>query len=57
MIIRLYMDEDAMDADLVRGIRARRIDTVTAYEMRMIADADEEHAAAATQTATAAIGR
>jgi hypothetical protein len=41
--IRLYVDEDAMDGDLVRGLRSRGLDVVTAIDARMVCRPDEEH--------------
>jgi hypothetical protein len=41
--LRFYVDEDAMDGDLVRGLRSRGIDVVTAAEAGMIRRQDEEH--------------
>jgi hypothetical protein len=43
--IRLYVDEDAMDGDVVRGLRSRGIDVITATEAEMIRRADDEHLA------------
>ncbi len=43
MTLRLYLDEDSMDQDLVRALRARGIDIVTALEADMIERADEDH--------------
>jgi hypothetical protein len=45
----LYIDEDAMDGDLVRGLRSRVIDVVTAAEAGMIRKADEDHLMLATR--------
>jgi uncharacterized protein DUF5615 len=45
--IRLYVDEDAMDGDLVRGLRSRGIDVLTAAEAGMIRRKDEEYLALA----------
>jgi len=46
----LYVDEDAMDGDLVRGLRARGVDVVTAADAGMIRQSDEEQLVfAATQ--------
>ncbi|HUE02059.1 MAG TPA: DUF5615 family PIN-like protein [Bryobacteraceae bacterium] len=42
-LLRLYLDEDAMDGDLVRGLRSRGIDVVTAADSGMILRKDEEH--------------
>ena len=36
MKIRLYMDEDAMDQVLVKALRARSIDVLTALDAGMI---------------------
>jgi len=46
--IRLYVDEDAMDGDLVRGLRSRGIDVLTANEAGMIRQKDEAHLRLAT---------
>jgi hypothetical protein len=46
--LRLYVDEDAMDGDLVRGLRSRGIDVVTAAGASMIRRKDEEHLSLAT---------
>ena len=43
MTLRLYLDEDSMDQDLVRALRARGVDIVTALEAGMIERADEDH--------------
>lgn len=43
MKIRLYLDEDTMDADLVRALRIRGVDVTTALEQRMIRRADVVH--------------
>jgi hypothetical protein len=45
----LYVDEDAMDGNLVRGLRSREIDVVTAVDGGMIGRADEEHLAVVTE--------
>lgn len=37
---RLYMDEDAMNHRVVRGLRARSIDVVTALEAEMVGTDD-----------------
>lgn len=49
--IRLYLDEDSMRTGLVRALRSRRVDVVTAMEAQLIGPhPDEEHLAyAATQ--------
>lgn len=43
MKIRLYIDEDAMDEDLIYALRVRGIDVVTALEAGMIERSDREH--------------
>lgn len=43
MTIRLYLDEDSMDRALVRGLRARGADVLTAFEAGMIEKEDEQH--------------
>jgi hypothetical protein len=48
MKIRLYMDEDSMDRDLVRALRARGMDVVPALEVQMIRQDDPVHLAWAT---------
>ena len=44
-MIRLYFDEDAMDKDLMRALRARGIDIEAANEVGMIDRRDHEHLA------------
>jgi hypothetical protein len=46
--IRLYIDEDAMDKDLVQALRARGVDVMTALDAAMIQCSDEEHLEYAT---------
>ncbi|MEK6301291.1 MAG: DUF5615 family PIN-like protein [Acidobacteriota bacterium] len=43
MKIRLYLDEDAMDADLVHALRIRGVDVTTALEQAMIRRDDVDH--------------
>lgn len=43
MKIRLYLDEDTMDADLVRALRIRGVDVTSALEQRMIRRDDIDH--------------
>lgn len=43
MKIRLYLDEDTMDADLVRALRIRGVDVTSALEQRMIRREDIDH--------------
>jgi hypothetical protein len=47
-MFQLYIDEDSMDRDLVRALRARGIDVVTAQEVGMMGRSDEEHLLSAT---------
>ncbi len=49
MKIRLYLDEDAMDSDLVDALRARGAELKTACEAGMIEREDHEHLAYATR--------
>jgi hypothetical protein len=46
--IRLYFDEDAMRASIVRALRARQIDVTTAFEVGLIGHSDEENLIYAT---------
>ena len=48
MKVRLYLDEDAMDEDLVDALRARRVDVQTAHEAGMRKRKDHEQLAYAT---------
>jgi len=43
MTIRLYLDEDAMDHDLLRALLARGVDVTTALQAGMIERNDNEH--------------
>jgi Domain of unknown function (DUF5615) len=43
MQIRLYLDEDAMDSDLVRALRLRDVDVMTALDLGLTSSTDEEH--------------
>ena len=43
MRIRLYLDEDSMDRALVRALRAREVDVLTAVEVGLIATPDSQH--------------
>lgn len=49
MKIRLYLDEDAMDGDLVRALRLRGADVQTALEAGLINHPDDEHLAYAAR--------
>jgi hypothetical protein len=48
MTLQLYIDEDAMEKDLVRTLRARGVDVVTAWEAGIIERNDEAHLEYAT---------
>lgn len=50
MQIRLYLDEDAMDSDLVRALRLRGVDVTTCLEAGLASSADEEHLKYAIET-------
>ena len=43
MTFRLYLDEDSMNHDLVRGLRARGVAVITALEAGMFDRADADH--------------
>lgn len=43
MEVRLYLDEDSMDRDLIRALRARGVDVESALEAGMIDRSDTEH--------------
>jgi uncharacterized protein with PIN domain len=43
MRFRLYLDEDSMREDLVRALRARGVDVVTALDAAMIERSDSDH--------------
>ncbi len=47
-IIRLYLDEDAMDRDLIQALRARNVDVLTVKETGTEGQRDEEQLALAT---------
>jgi len=47
-VIRLYIDEDAMDQDLVRALRVRGMDVITVLDANMTERSDEEHLEYAT---------
>lgn len=48
MRIRFYMDEDSMDHDLIRALRARGVDVESALEAGMIERSDPLHLEYAT---------
>src|SRR5262249_38988845 len=45
---RLYMDEDSMEDALVRALRVRGLDVLTAHEAGMIEQSDADHLAFST---------
>jgi hypothetical protein len=47
-MFQLYVDEDSMDRDLVRALRARGVDVTTAQDEGMMGCSDEEHLLFAT---------
>jgi hypothetical protein len=47
-MLQLYLDEDSMDQTLVRALRARGVDVLTALEAGMIERDDADHLAYAT---------
>jgi hypothetical protein len=49
MKIRLYLDEDAMDGDLVQALRMRGMDVQTALEAGLISTPDNHHLAYAAR--------
>jgi len=48
--VRLYLDEDAMRKSLVFGLRARKVDVVTASDAERINRSDEDHLANAAES-------
>ena len=49
MNLRLYCDEDSMDQEWLRALRARGMDVTTALDENMISRGDERHLDYATQ--------
>ena len=49
MTMRLYLDEVSMRRSLVRALRARGVDVVTAFDCEMIQRHDREHLAYASE--------
>ncbi len=47
-MFKLYIDEDSMDRNLVRALRARGVDVTTAQDAGMLGRSDEEHLLFAT---------
>ena len=52
MRICLYLDEDAMDNDLVRALRLRGVDVTTALDAGLTNSGDEEQLEYATKPGT-----
>jgi hypothetical protein len=46
--IRLYLDEDAISRALIRALRARAVDALTAQEAKQIGVSDDDQLAHAT---------
>ncbi|WP_229415423.1 hypothetical protein [Moorena bouillonii] len=40
--IRLYLDEDTMDSDLITALRLRNVNVVSTGEAQMLSRSDEE---------------
>lgn len=40
--IRLYLDEDTMDSDLLAALRRRTVDVISTVEAEMLSRSDEE---------------
>jgi hypothetical protein len=49
MQVRLYLDEDAMDSDLVRALRLRDVDVTTALEAGLTNSPDAVHLRSAAE--------
>jgi hypothetical protein len=47
-MFKLYFDEDSLDRDLVRALRARGVDVTTALDASMMGRGDEAHLLFAT---------
>jgi hypothetical protein len=47
--IKLYIDEDAMDGDLVAALRSRHVSVITPLEVASVGDPDEEQLVLAAQ--------
>jgi hypothetical protein len=43
--LRFYLDEDAMRTSIVRALRARHVDVITAFEADLMGQLDEVHLA------------
>ena len=49
MTIRLYLDEDSSDTDLLKALRLRTVDVVSTVEVGMMGQSDEEQLAWAAE--------
>ena len=47
--IKIYIDEDAMDSDLVAALRSRGVTVITALDAGLVEKPDEEQLAFATE--------
>jgi len=48
LMFKLYVDEDSMDRDLVRALRARGVDVLTAIDADRMGRSDKDHLLFAT---------
>jgi hypothetical protein len=48
-LVKIYVDEDAMDSDLVTALRSRGVTVITALDAGLIEKPDEEHLAFAAR--------
>ena len=48
-LIKIYVDEDAMDSDLVTALRSRGVTVITALDADLIEKPDEEYLAFAAR--------
>jgi hypothetical protein len=55
MQIRLYLDEDAMDSDLVHALRMHGVEVTTALDESLIEHYDKDHLAFAASQSRACI--
>ncbi len=48
MLETIYIDEDAMDSDLVAALRSRGVTVITALDAGLVGESDDEHLTFAT---------